>query len=399
MKNMNRMPKKKVCIVTTTRADWGLLMPIAMVLKQSPTVELQIVASNMHLSERCGMTVNEIISAGFEVNERVAMPDAGESEADCVRAMSVCLKGMADAFERLRPDVLLILGDRYEILTVASAATVMRIPIIHIAGGAISQGAIDDNIRHAVTKLSTLHLTETEVYRQRVIQMGEAPERVICTGAIGVWNAMNQPLMSVDELSASLDFDLAGDVAVVTYHPATADVADPAEGCRNLLAALDRLPQLKTIITYPNNDARSLPIIELLKAYAEEHSDRVRLFKSLGMRRYLSALQVAKVVIGNSSSGIVEVPSTGAVTVNIGSRQDGRLAAESVLNCSTDSQSIYNTIVKALSPQMQSLAARRENPYYKPDTLGIMTDAIIRFAENPVCVKTFYDINVSALNR
>lgn len=396
---MNQVPKKKVCIVTTTRADWGLLMPIAMVLKQSPCIELQLVASNMHLSERCGLTVNEIISAGFDVNERVPMPEAGESEADCARAMAVCLSGMADAFERLRPDILLILGDRYEILAVASAATVMRIPIVHIAGGAISQGAIDDNIRHAVTKLSSLHLTETEVYRQRVIQMGEQPDTVITTGAIGVWNAMNQPLMSADELAESLDFDLSGDVAVVTYHPATADIADPVEGCRNLLNALDRVPQLKTIITYPNNDARSLPIIELLKAYAEEHPDRVRLFKSLGMRRYLSALQVAKVVIGNSSSGIVEVPSTATVTVNIGSRQDGRLAAKSVLNCSADTQAIYDTILNALSPEMQALAARRENPYYKPDTLQIMTDAIIRFANSHQSPKIFYDLNVSALNR
>jgi UDP-hydrolysing UDP-N-acetyl-D-glucosamine 2-epimerase len=390
---MSDSRKIKICIVTTTRADWGLLMPVAGALKAREDVELQIVASNMHLSERYGMTVNEITAAGFNVNERVVMHDGGDSESARVKAMAECLSGMADAFARLQPDVLLILGDRYEILAVASAATVMRIPIIHIAGGEITLGAIDDNIRHAVTKLSSLHLTATETYRQRVIQMGEAPERVVCTGAIGVWNAMNQPLMSREELSENLGFDLSGDVAVVTYHPATADVASPAEGCRNLLQALEQSANLRMIITYPNNDARSQPIIEQLNSFAESHADRVLLVKSLGMKRYLSALQVAKVVIGNSSSGIVEVPSTGTITVNIGTRQEGRTAADTVINCQADTNSIRNAIAKALSPEMQALAAKRINPYYQPDTLTIMVDAIMKYVKHqPTSVKTFYDL-------
>lgn len=386
--------EKRICIVTTTRADWGLLMPLARRLDAEPSVRLQIVASNMHLLPEFGMTVNEITDAGFTVDERVEMRVEGDDEASRVRAMARCLDGMAGAFERLRPDCVVLLGDRYEMLAVASAAAVMRLPIVHIAGGEVSEGAVDDFIRHAITKLSTLHLTATEAYRQRVIQMGENPATVVNTGAIGVWNALNIRPASRESLERFLDMKLDGDIAIVTYHPATNDSsASPSEHTRALLAALDSFPALKCVITYPNNDAGGASTIPLLQSYADSHHDRVRLVPSLGMVRYHSLLRMAAVAVGNSSSGIVEVPSAGIPTVDIGIRQRGRIAAPSVIHCGTSAGEIAAAIAKALSPDMRRLAARKENPYFRADTPLTMFDAIMALAASlPAEPKHFYDL-------
>lgn len=392
---MNTADKRRLCFVTSTRADWGLLMPLADVMRGAPGIELQIVATNMHLDPTYGMTVNEITDAGFNIDARVPMDVCGDDEASRVKAMARCLDGMADAFRRLRPDAAVILGDRYEMLAVASAAAVMRIPIIHIAGGEISEGAVDDAIRHAITKLATLHLTATETYRQRVIQMGEEPTRVINTGAIGVWNAFNIPLLGADELGELLGLDFGSQkVAVVTYHPATNDSAvSPADRVGAMLRALDRFPELCPVITYPNNDANGAPIIEALEKYRDARPDRVRLVRSLGMVRYQSLLHLAAVVIGNSSSGIVEAPSAGVPTVDIGIRQRGRIAAPSVLHCGDSTDEIAEAVATALSPEMQTLAKKRENPYYMPDTLRRMADAVKHFvASLPVGPKKFHDL-------
>ncbi len=385
----------RVCIVTSTRADWGLLMPVAGKLRDMPEISLSIAATNMHLLPEFGMTVDEITDAGFSVDERVPMDVAGSDEVSRVKAMARCLDGFADAFRRLHPDAVIILGDRYEMLAVASAAALMHIPIIHIAGGEISEGAIDDSIRHAITKLATFHLTATEPYRRRVIQLGEEPDRVVNTGAIGVWNAMNVPLLSRAELESDLGFDLSSDpVAVVTYHPATNETSSTAGSqIEELLAALDNFPRLRCVITYPNNDAHGEEIIAHLRKYARLHPDRVLLVQSLGMRRYLSMLRVASVVIGNSSSGIVEVPSAGIPTVDIGIRQRGRIAAPSVIHCGTAREQITEAIAHALSPEMQALASRCENPYHLPDTLDIMTRSILSFLHTLPCPpKKFHDL-------
>ena len=268
----------------------------------------------------------------------------------------------------------------------------MRIPIVHIAGGEVSQGAVDDDIRHAITKLSALHLTATEAYRRRVVQMGEMPERVVNTGAIGIWNIMNRELMTREELEANLGFSLEGPLAVVTYHPATLADADPAECFAELLAALDEHPQLRAIITYPNNDAGADGLIPMIEAYAAARPERVLAVPSLGARRYLSVLREAQVVVGNSSSGIVEVPSTGTVTVDVGPRQQGRLCGPSVLHCAEGREAISTAIARALSPEMQAVAARRENPYHRPDTLAMMVRAITTFLRTPPPHKHFHDL-------
>jgi UDP-N-acetylglucosamine 2-epimerase (non-hydrolysing) len=382
-----------VCIATGTRADWGLLRPIAAALRDSGRVKVSILATNMHLMQRYGHTIDEIIADGFDIDARVEMPDTADTPAGRATAMGTCLSATARVLDQLKPDAMIILGDRYEMLAIASAAAVMCIPIVHIAGGEVSEGAVDDCLRHAITKLSTLHLTATEPYRRRVIQMGEAPDRVVNTGAIGVWNLRNFTPVSRAELLDSVGLDSDRPFAVVTYHPATLDHADPTEHFTALLAALDRFPELNVIITYPNNDARSLGIITAIEAYAAAHPARVAAVKSLGMRRYLSAISEAVVVIGNSSSGLVEVPSAGTPTVDIGMRQQGRTAGESVIHCDEGSDAIATAIAKALSPEMQALAATRRNPYAKPDTLDIMIDAITKFLSTlPQRPKRFYDL-------
>lgn len=387
----------RICIVTSTRADWGLLTPLAATLRDNPAVTLQIVATNMHLSERCGLTAAEITAAGFEIDARVPTDNGGDTGADKARVMAATTAGMADAFAALQPDAVIILGDRYEMLGVASAATVMRIPIIHIAGGTVSEGAIDDSIRHAITKLASLHLCETDEARARIIQMGEEPENVITTGALGVWNIMHQPLLTQKDLEESLGgFTLDPRTSLlVTYHPATLDDRDPRLAVYELLAALDRFPDSHIIITHPNNDAGGEAIAELIEDYARANADHVLAVTSLGMKRYLSALRCVGAVVGNSSSGIVEVPSMHVCTVDIGIRQAGRLCARSVLHCPDNADDIAACIGYALSPDGRRLARDAENPYYKPDTVRIMTQAILDFMPRRNRSKRFNMLKIS----
>ena len=381
----------KIAIATGTRADWGLLSPIAQLLKAQKDVEVAVIATNMHLDPRFGNTIDEIISDGFIPAAKVKMNIASNSEADTARSMAKCLSGMVDAFESIKPDCIIILGDRYEMLATASAATVMRIPIIHIAGGEISEGAIDDCIRHAITKLSALHLTSTEEYRQRVIAMGEQPDRVINTGAIGVYNIMQLPLMSKEELEKSIGCKINKRTLLVTMHPTTIDPTPSSTVMGELFKALDAHDG-NVIITYPNNDACGAEIISLIDDYQKRNKDKVTVIPSLGRLRYLSALQFAGAVAGNSSSGIVEVPSMHIPTVNIGIRQKGRLASKSVINCGNSAQEIISAIRFALSEEGQDTARNAENPYYKPNTLHTIVNSILSVSINDIKTKKFYDI-------
>ena len=381
----------KIAIATGTRADWGLLSPIAQLLKAQKDVEVAVIATNMHLDPRFGNTIDEIISDGFIPAAKVKMNIASNSEADTARSMAKCLSGMVDAFESIKPDCIIILGDRYEMLATASAATVMRIPIIHIAGGEISEGAIDDCIRHAITKLSALHLTSTEEYRQRVIAMGEQPDRVINTGAIGVYNIMQLPLMSKEELEKSIGCKINKRTLLVTMHQTTIDPTPSSTVMGELFKALDAHDG-NVIITYPNNDARGAEIISLIDDYQKRNKDKVTVIPSLGRLRYLSALQFAGAVAGNSSSGIVEVPSMHIPTVNIGIRQIGRLASKSVLNRGNSAQEIISAIRFALSEEGQDTARNAENPYYKPNTLHTIVNSILSVSINDIKTKKFYDI-------
>ena len=383
--------KRKVCIATGTRAEWGLLSGIARELASNPGIELQIIATNMHLDPRYGMTVNEITADGFTVDERVPIPPLGDSEADRARAMAMCALGFTDALERLTPDLIVILGDRFEMLAVASVATIMRIPIVHIAGGEITRGAIDDSIRHAITKMASLHLTSTADYRARVIAMGEEPKRVINTGAIGVYNAMNEKLISRRELEESLGFELGDNTLLVTMHPVTMDPTDSAVYMQALLDSLNGFKENNILFTYPNNDARGEVIINMIKEYAEKNPGRVHVVPSLGKVRYLSALKCVRAVVGNSSSGIVEVPSMKIPTVDIGDRQQGRLAADSVIHCGATKSEITRALSLALSERWQEKAHATVNPYYMRDTLKLIVKAITETPLELLRNKRFYD--------
>lgn len=384
--------KRRICIATGTRADWGLLSPIAQALNKRDDVDLKIIATNMHLSEEYGSTWKEIEKDGLKIDWRVKMKSDADSRKDTVLAMSECMAGMAEALAALRPDLLVILGDRYEMLATASAALILRIPIAHIAGGAISQGAYDESIRHAITKMSHIHLTETERYRKRVIQLGENPEHVIYTGAIGVYNIMHTQYISREQLERELNLTLSDRLILATFHPATLDEMPPQQQCKNLLAALDRHPDYQTIFTYPNNDSEGRIIIQLIESYRRRHPERVAVFPSLGMRRYLSMLHCATAVVGNSSSGIVEVPSIGIPTLDIGIRQMGRTAAPSVLHCGVSEEEIVDGLETVLSSSFRMIAKSAENPYYLPDTLEKMVDAIVNTPLDNIIIKPFYDV-------
>lgn len=383
---------RKIGIVTSTRADWGLLSPVARHLQAYPGVELQIIATNMHLDAARGMTAEEIASDGFQISRRVEMPSASSLPVDVCHAAALCLDGMGQALSELQPDLLLILGDRFEMLAVALAATINRIPIAHISGGETTLGAIDDNIRHALTKLSSLHFPTTEPHRQRLIAMGEQPDRVINAGALGVDSFSTMTPLPKVEIERFINMAIDRPTLLVTYHPATADSLPPSEGLRNLLNALASLNDVKIIITYPNNDPGSDGLIDMINAFAAERPGRVAAVPSLGHKRYLSALHYVDAVIGNSSSGIVEVPSAGIPTVDIGMRQRGRTASESVIHCGNSTAAITAAISKAMSPEWRKKYCVAPNPYHRPGTAAIIADALVNCDISSLLPKHFYDI-------
>lgn len=383
---------RKICIATGTRADWGLLSGIAKALNARNDVKLQIVATNMHLSERYGFTFREIEHDGLHIDYRVPMPADTDTPHDTVAAMSVCMRGFADAFEALRPDLLLILGDRYEMLAVASAAMIFRIPIAHIAGGTISEGAYDDSIRHSITKMSHLHLTETEECRRRVIQLGEAPERVFNTGAIGIYNILHSHFLSREELETELATPIPEKSLFVTFHPATLDVVPQNEQCANLLAALESRSDYKVFFSYPNNDTAGRIIIDMIEDYVRQNPERAYVRPSYGQLRYFSLMRFMKAAVGNSSSGIVEVPSLHIPTLNIGIRQNGRRRAASVVDCGVTLDEISRGLHRVLGADMQQLARTVQNPYEQPDTLQRIVDVVCNTPLEGITVKRFHDL-------
>ena len=384
---------RSICVITGTRAEYGLLSGLMRLIDQSPLTRLQIIATNMHLSARYGNTYQEIEKDGFSIDERI--PILNESEAGdnaIVHAMACAMNGLVEALDRLKPDMLLILGDRYEMLAAASTALVKRIPIAHISGGALSYGACDDAIRHSITKMSHLHFTEAKEYRKRVIQLGEQPERVFYVGALGVENIKRVPLISKEEIEQDLHFEITNQTILVTYHPVTLSDTNPLNDINALFEALDEHPELRVIFTMPNSDAGGQVISEAIEQYAEQHINRVCAFKSLGMKRYLSVMKNCAAVVGNSSSGIVETPSFHIPTLNIGSRQEGRIAATSVYNCATGKASISAGLDYILSSEFRAIASTAQNPYEKEGTAQAIFDVISTYPLEGIIQKKFYDL-------
>jgi UDP-hydrolysing UDP-N-acetyl-D-glucosamine 2-epimerase len=360
--------KRKIAVFTATRAEYGLLYWLMKEIQASDSLELQVLVSGMHLSPEFGETWKQIQEDGFHFDARVEMLLSSDTAVGVVKSMGLGVIGLADSFERLRPDLLVVLGDRFEALAAVEAAMIMRIPVAHLHGGELTQGAYDDAIRHAITKMATLHFTAAELYRRRVIQMGEPSELVFNVGALGLERLVRDEPMPAHELAASIGFELGPHYFLATYHPATASDEDSPKSVGAMLEALDGFPEYRVLLTYPNADTGGKEIIPLIEEYASKNRGRVVAVPSLGSRRYLSALSRAAAIVGNSSSGIIEAPSLGIPTVNIGNRQFGRLAASSVIHCRPDAHAISEAIAKAISPSFSSGCRGVVNPYGQGDT-------------------------------
>ena len=380
---------RKIAVFTGTRAEYGLLYWLLKDLQEDSEIQLQLLVSAMHLSPEFGMTYQQIEADGFIITEKVEMLLSSDSAVGTAKSIGLGVLGFADALERMKPDVLVVLGDRFEALAVTQAAMILRIPIAHIHGGEITEGAYDDAIRHAITKLSLLHFTSTEIHRNRVIQLGEHPGRVFNVGAVGLDHLQRSKMLSLAELSASLNFKLEQPYFLVTYHPVTL-ASEPAKASfENLLKALDEFPQHQIILTYPNADDGGREIIPLLEAYAKKQPARVLAIPSLGQQRYLSAVKHTAAVVGNSSSGIIEVPSFKVPTINLGERQRGRFAAASVFSCPSNTAAIVETLQMALKSDISQVV----NPYGKGKASEIILEQL-KTADLSV-VKTFYDLQES----
>lgn len=383
---------RKVCVVTGTRAEYGLLSRLMWLIRADHDLALQIIATNMHLSPEFGLTYKEIEADGFTIDKKVPMPKLADTSNGVVKSMVVELSGIADAYEELRPDLIVILGDRYEMLIAATAALVYKIPIAHIHGGEITEGAFDDAIRHAITKMSHLHFTSTEEYRRRVIQLGEQPDRVFFVGSLGIENIKKITLMSKGEIEKSLGFELNKKTVIATYHPVTATKGNNRTEIDEFLTALDEEKNIRILFTMPNSDTGSAYISEKINEFVTRNKERAIAFTSLGVKRYLSAMSHVAAVIGNSSSGIIEVPSLGIPTLNIGDRQKGRVICYSIISCYSNKDSIRYGLKKVLSEGMAEIAKEVRNPYEKENTAQLIFDVIKTYPLNLLTQKSFYDL-------
>lgn len=385
---------KRIGIMTGTRAEYGLLKSLMQEINKDNDLELYLIVSGMHLSPEFGMTYKEIEEDGFEINAKVEMLLSSDSPAGISKSIGLGVIGFADEFQRADLDMLILLGDRYEALSAAICALVMRIPIAHLHGGELTEGAIDEGIRHSITKMSYLHFTSTEQYRNRVIQLGENPERVFYVGALGVENIKKINLMTKEELERSIHFEIDENTVIVTYHPVTLENNTVEEQFLNLLKVLDRNPKIRMIFTKANADTNGRIVNELIDKYAAQNSERACAFVSLGQKRYLSALKYCRIVIGNSSSGIIEAPSFGKPIINIGDRQKGRICADSVINCGYTQQEIQQAMETALTKEFENKASNCRNPYEKENTAANIISVIKDYLLNDKIKlkKGFYDI-------
>lgn len=386
---------KKICIVTATRAEYGLLKPVIEKIYKLERIELKLVVTGMHLSPEFGLTYKEIEEDGYPIDQKIEMLLSSDTPTGITKSMGVALMGFADYFFLNRPDIVVILGDRYEMLTVAAAAIIARIPIAHLHGGEKTEGAIDEAIRHSITKMSQLHFTATEEYRRRVIQLGEQPDRVYNVGALGVENARKVSLLSKEELEHQIGFHFSKPTIIVTYHPVTLEILTTREQFADILSVIDNHKEISVIFTKANADTDGRIINQMIDEYVKENSDRCAGYTSLGQIRYLSALQYVDAVLGNSSSGLVEVPSFRIPTINIGDRQRGRVCAKSVIQCANTVQEIEEALQMALSEEFKRGITIMQNPYEKEGTSDKIVKIIDSVLDNGIEMKkSFFDINL-----
>lgn len=384
---------KKIIVLTATRAEYGLLSPIIKKLMGEDDIQVEVVVTGMHLSPEFGYTYKEIEADGVKITKKIEILMSSDTACGISKSMGLAMISFAEYFEESKPDALLVLGDRYETLAVCCVAMNAQIPIIHMYGGETTEGAIDEAVRHSISKMSYLHFTSTEEYRKRVIQLGEDPNRIFCVGAMGVENVKKIELFSKDELEKSLAIKLRNKYALVTFHPVTLEQNSVEEEICQLINAIEQFPDLDFIITKANADKGGKTINRLLDEFSKKR-DNVHLFDSLGRKRYLSAVKYCEMVIGNSSSGLVEVPSFKKPTINIGNRQKGRIRGETVIDAIPQTESITNAICLARTDEYKKICENSVNPYEKIDTSSQIVAKIrseILFA-NLSLMKKFYDI-------
>jgi UDP-hydrolysing UDP-N-acetyl-D-glucosamine 2-epimerase len=383
--------KRRIAVFTGTRAEYGLLYELISEIQRSPSMQLQLIVSGTHLSPEFGSTWRQIEADGFPIEARVEMLLASDTAVGVTKSMGLGLIGFADELDRLKPDILVVLGDRYEALAIAQSAMIARIPIAHIHGGEATEGSIDEAIRHSITKMSHLHFVAAEEYQRRVLQLGEDPQRVWVVGASGLDNIAKLEPLSKTALETDLGLELKTPTFLVTYHPVTLGNEDSALAMRTLLEVLDDVGGT-IIITGANADTGGVALRREATLFAAARPGRVASVDSLGATRYLSLMQHADVVIGNSSSGLLEAPAVGTATVDIGERQSGRLLAPSVIHCSEAAEDIRRAVKHALTDQHKQIAARRQTPYGTPGSAERISRVLDTYPLNGILKKRFFDI-------
>ena len=382
--------------MTASRAEYGALKTLIKALNKDGSFNIKTVVTAAHLSSEFGMTYKEIEEDGIKIDRKIETLLSSDSPSSVSKCMGLTMIGFADYFADIKPDAFIVLGDRYEALAAACAAFNAKIPVIHLYGGDTTEGAADEAYRHAISKMSYLHFTSTEEYRKRVIQLGESPDRVFAVGEIGIENALHTKLLSVKQLSKELGIDLKKSYAVGTFHPATLDDSSAEKQVKSLLKAIDKHKNIQFIFTKSNADSDGRKINKILEEYSLNH-ENFHLFSSLGMLNYLSAVSHAEFVIGNSSSGLIEVPSFKIPTINIGNRQRGRLMASSVINCKASEKDIEKAICKALDSKFRRIASQTVNPYGDGNTTKKIVRVIKKSLNKPIdLMKKFYDIPFDA---
>lgn len=385
--------KYKVCVITGTRAEFGLLEPLLRKLHNDKEIDLQLVVTGSHLSPAFGNTQSEIKDAGLPIYARIPVNIEGDKKVDMAVSTGEAVVAFAKYFEKHQPQLLIILGDRFEIFSACTAASLLGIPIAHLYGGETTEGAVDEFLRHSITKMSYYHFTACEEYRRRVIQLGEDPDRVFNVGSLGVENIINLPEISIEELMESLNFDLSGNYSIVTFHPVTLEENTSEIQLRQLIDAMDEFKDMKYIITKANADAGGRTINQIWDNASMSHMNWV-VVPSLGAKRYLTALKYSQMIIGNSSSGIIEAPALHVPTVNIGDRQKGRMMSESIICCKPETEDIVKAMRKALSPDFREAVTKADSYFGNGNTSDKIMVEVKKFLHSGIkeIKKSFYDI-------
>lgn len=384
---------RKICVITSTRADYGLLRWVMQGVKDDPDLKLQVVATGMHTSPEFGLTYQEIEKDGFQIDRKVEMLTSSDTPIGIAKSMGLGLIGFADTLNELMPDLIVVLGDRFEIFSAVAAAMVARLPVAHLHGGEITEGVFDEAFRHSITKMSHLHFVAAEEYRQRVIQLGEQPERVFLVGGLGIDNIKTLKLLDRSELELSLDFKLGHKSLLITFHPVTLEASTAVEQMTELLTALSVLNDTQLIFTLPNADTDSRALIKMVAQFVSKHPN-ARAYPSLGQIRYLSCIAQVDGVVGNSSSGLMEVPSFKKGTINIGDRQLGRLQAASIINCGPSRISIESALQKLYSAEFQQSLPQVVNPYGEGGAAAKIVNILKNRTLNDIVKKNFNNLPI-----